>query len=66
MDKEALAEAAAAFSYLWNGEESGWVVTGSPEQPLIFNRKTSEALIVDDNDVYATLVARLKARNAEG
>ncbi|MFE9555200.1 hypothetical protein ACFYMW_40455 [Streptomyces sp. NPDC006692] len=60
MDIQALAILAEEFSYAWDGKEDGWILIGDPENPLIFNRNNRQALVIEDNDVNAFVIEKMR------
>ena len=51
-----------SFEYLWDGTEEGWVLVhvGKGPLPVIFNRVTRMALIIDEDDeLYASVVQQM-------
>ncbi|MGW8330558.1 hypothetical protein ACWGLE_22020 [Streptomyces sp. NPDC055897] len=65
MGMEVVAALAQEFSYVWNGAEEGWVLFGSRENPLIFNRNSRQALVIEDNKVNRFVVERMRESGAE-
>ncbi|MGW5852466.1 hypothetical protein ACWFQ8_31820 [Streptomyces sp. NPDC055254] len=60
MAMEDVSTLADEFAYVWDGTERGWVLFGSPERPLIFNRNNRQALVIEDNDVNAFVIERMR------
>ncbi|MFI0712840.1 hypothetical protein ACH4SK_19770 [Streptomyces inhibens] len=51
-----------SFSYLWTTERNDWILVETPRTvvPVIFNRSNRQALIIDDDDLHAAVVAKMK------
>ena len=49
------------FCYLWDGTDEGWVLArvDPTRLPAIFNRVTRQALIIDDDQLYARVIQRM-------
>ena len=56
---------AESFGYLWDGTEEGWVLVRGRGLPTIFNRVTRMALVVEDDDLWASVVQQMIERGAE-
>ncbi|MGA5563160.1 hypothetical protein ACPCUV_18575 [Streptomyces platensis] len=51
-----------SFSYLWTTERNDWILVKTPRTvvPVIFNRSNRQALIIDDDDLHAAVVAKMQ------
>ncbi|WP_146051272.1 hypothetical protein [Streptomyces noursei] len=56
------AEIAESYSYLWTTECDDWILLQTPRAiaPVIYNRSDRQVLLIDDDEVYAIVVAKMK------
>jgi hypothetical protein len=56
------------YAYLWEDPKGSWVLAVTAETsdaPIIFDRETRQALIIEDDDVYVAVIERMKKAGIE-
>ncbi|WP_158795007.1 hypothetical protein [Streptomyces sp. NRRL S-337] len=56
-----------SYDYLWTTERTDWVLikTSRTVVPVIYNRSSRRVLLIEDNDVHAAVVAKMKGVGIE-